>query len=69
MFLFILLIFAAICVWQMLAGFAKLRTAKAHPDHPQAAMLARVGKIQAIAGGVMLAGNIVFNLPALRALL
>lgn len=62
-------IFAAVCAWTMLSGFRKMRMARQNPAHPQAPLLAKMGKIQAFAGGAMLLANILFNLPALRALL
>ena len=65
-FVWIALIFAAICLWQMLAGLAKMRRAKADPRAPEAPILRRFGQIQAIAGGAMLLLNILFNLPLLR---
>ncbi len=61
--------FAAICLWQMLAGLSKMRRARAEPGHPHAPLWVKMGRIQAIAGGAMLAGNILLNLPMLRALL
>lgn len=67
-FLWIVLIFAAICLWQMLAGLAKMRRAKAAPLDPSAPLMRRFGMIQAVAGGAMLLLNILFNLPALRLL-
>ena len=68
-FLWIVLVFAAICLWQLLAGLSKMRRAKANPQDPAASLMHRFGKIQTIASGAMLLLNIVFNLPALRLLM
>lgn len=68
-FALIVLAFAALCLWQLFAGLAKLRAARANPGDPQAALLARLGKIQAGVGGAMLAANVLLNLPLLRTLL
>lgn len=63
------LVFAAVCLWQMLAGLAKMRRARGNPGDPAAPVYAKMGKLQAVLGGVFLAGNILLNLPALGALL
>jgi hypothetical protein len=68
-FALIVAVFAAICLWQLLAGLGKMRQARANPQDPRASVLMTAGRIQAIAGGVMLAGNVLLNLPALSALL
>jgi len=65
----IVIAFAAVCLWQLFAGLSKMRRAKAEPGHPHAPLWAKMGKIQAIAGGAMLAGNIALNLPMLQVLL
>lgn len=62
-------IFAAVCAWTMYSGLKKMRLARENPDHPQAPLLAKAGKVQAIAGGAMLLLNILFNLPLIGALL
>ncbi len=67
--LWIVALFAAICAWQMLSGWKKLRAARSSPNDPHAQMRGRIGKIQAMAGGAMLVANIVLNLPVLRALM
>ncbi len=67
--LLIIAAFAALCLWQFLAGLGKIRRAAAIPSDPQAAMLGRMGKIQMLAGGLMLAVNLLLNLPAIMALL
>lgn len=68
-FLLILALFAAVCLWQLLTGLKKMRMAKDNPSHPNAAVYARVGKIQAIAGAAILAVNILLSWQAVRALL
>lgn len=68
-FAILILVFAAVCLWQLFAGLAKLRAARANPGDPQAALLAKVGKLQAGLGGAMLAANVLLNLPLLRTLL
>ncbi len=68
-YLIILLLIAAVCAWQLFAGLAKMRRAKANPGDPQAAMVGKFGMIQAVLGGLFLAGNILFNLPTLSAML
>ncbi len=65
----IVALFAAICLWQLIAGLRKMRHARANPSDPRSPMLAKVGRIQAILGGLMLAANVLLNLPALRALM
>ncbi len=67
--LVILALFAAVCLWQLLAGLKKMRLARANPGDPNAQLLGKAGKLQAILGGVMLAANILFNLPMLKAVL
>ncbi len=66
--LLILALFAAVCLWQILAGLGRMRRARANPQDQNAPLLARTGKLQVIAGGAMLALNILLNLPALSAL-
>lgn len=65
----IIAIFAAVCLWTIYAGLKKMRLAKENPGHPQAPMIAKIGKIQAIAGAAMLLLNIVLNIPAFRTLM
>lgn len=64
----IALLFAAICLWQLLAGLKKMRIARDNPQDPRAPLFAKMGKLQAILGGVLLVANILLNLPALRML-
>ena len=68
-FAILILVFAAVCLWQLLAGLAKLRAAWADPGDPRAALRAKTGRVQAGLGGAMLAANVLFNLPLLRSLL
>lgn len=67
--LLLIALFAAVCLWQLLAGLKKMRLARANPADPHAQMMGKMGKIQAGLGGVMLAANVLLNLPALRMLL
>lgn len=67
--LLLLALFAAVCLWQLFSGLKKMRVAKDNPSDPRASLFAKAGKVQAILGGVMLAANILFNAPALLALL
>ncbi len=62
----IILLFAALCLWQLWSGVRQMKAAKARPDNPNAAALYKVGKIRAWAGGGMLAANILLNLSTLR---
>lgn len=67
-FAVIILIVAAVCLWQLLAGLSKMRQAKANPGDPMAATYARMGRIQALVGGGMLALNVLLNLPTVLAI-
>ncbi len=67
-FLALILVFAAVCLWQLVSGLKQMKAAKADPQHPNSAALYKIGRIRAILGGVMLVGNILLNLPALRLL-
>ncbi len=60
----LLLIIAALAVWQLLAGLAKLRAAgAAGPDDPRGAALRNVGRIQVGVSIAMLVLNIALNWP------
>ena len=60
----LLLIIAALAVWQLLAGLAKLRAAgAAGPDDPRGAALRNVGLIQVGVSIAMLVLNIALNWP------
>lgn len=61
----IVAVFSLICLWQLLAGLAKLRAARREADPQRAAFLAKFGKLQAWLGGGMLAVNVLLNLPTL----
>jgi hypothetical protein len=64
----IIVLFSALCLWQLWSGMQQMKSAKAHPENPNAAALHKIGNIRAWAGGGMLAANILLNLSTLRML-
>ena len=65
----VLALIAAVCLWQFATGLVRVRRARDNPNDERAQALGRIGRLQALIGGVALAVNLLLNLPLIAVLL